>query len=180
MSLLPALLAEARRGDPGPLASLGLAAGRDVQASISRPLHLAVLCAEDVPRFPPDDTPADRRRFLGRSVRDSFREACQRFPHAEVPPGFDVPPHLDVPALLISGEANPVTPPEWAALAGRDLPRSQQLTLAGQAHGNLDRGCMPKLVDRFIAAGTADGLDTSCLALVRPQPFFLDFAGPMP
>jgi hypothetical protein len=39
---------------------------------------------------------------------------------------------------------------------------------------------MPKVVERFIAAGTADGLDTACLASVKPQPFFLDLAGPMP
>ena len=56
----------------------------------------------------------------------------------------------------------------------------QQLTLAGQAHGTLSRGCMPKVVARFIEAGGLDGLDTTCLAQVKPQPFFLDLAGPQP
>jgi pimeloyl-ACP methyl ester carboxylesterase len=180
VSLLPALLAEARRGDPGPLAALGLSAVRDVQATISRPLQLAVLCAEDEPWFPPDDPAADRARYLGRSVRAAFTSACQRFPHGTAPASFREPVQSTAPTLLLSGEADPVTPPEWAAIAAKSLPNSRQLTLAGQGHGTLGRGCMPKVVERFIAAGTADGLDTACLASVKPQPFFLDLAGPMP
>ena len=180
VSLLPALLAEARRGDPGPLAALGLTAGRDVQATISRPLQLAVLCAEDEPWFPPDDPAADRARYLGRSVRAAFTAACQRFPHGTAPASFREPVRSTAPTLLLSGEADPVTPPEWAALAAKSLPNSRQLTLAGQGHGTLGRGCMAKVVERFIAAGTAAGLDADCLASVKPQPFFLDLAGPMP
>jgi pimeloyl-ACP methyl ester carboxylesterase len=180
VSLLPALLDEARRGDPGPLASLGLLAGRDLEATISRPLQLAVLCAEDLPWFPRGDPAAERGRYLGRSVSDAFRGACRRFPHGRAPSSFREPVRSEAPTLLLSGEADPVTPPEWAAVAARGLPRSLQLTLAGQGHGNLARGCMPRVVDRFIAAGGIDGLDTGCLALVKPQPFFLDLAGPMP
>jgi pimeloyl-ACP methyl ester carboxylesterase len=180
VSLLPALLHEARRGDPGPLAAIGLTAGRDVQATISRPLQLAVLCAEDVPWFPPDDPGAEPGRYLGRSVATAFRAACQRFPHATAPAAFRAPARIEAPTLLLSGEADPVTPPEWAAVAARSLPVSRQLTLAGQAHGTLTRGCMPKVVARFIEAGTLDGLDAACLELVRPQPFFLDLAGPAP
>ena len=180
VSLLPALLAEARRGDAGPLAALGLSAGRDVQATISRPLQLAVLCPEDEPWFPPDYPAVDRTRYLGGSVREAFRAACQRFPHGTMPASFREPVRSPAPTLLLSGEADPVTPPEWAAIAGKNLPNSRQLTLAGQGHGTLGRGCMPKLVERFIAAGKADGLDASCLEAVRPQPFFLDLAGPMP
>jgi hypothetical protein len=39
---------------------------------------------------------------------------------------------------------------------------------------------MPRVIDRFIEAGRLDGLDAACLALVKPQPFFLDLAGPAP
>jgi len=180
VSLLPALLAEARRGDAGPLAALGLTAGRDVQATISRPLQFAVLCAEDVPWFPPEDPAADRGRYLGRSVRAAFSAACQRFPHGTVPPDFREPVRSPAPTLLLSGEADPVTPPEWAAAAALGLPNSRQLTLAGQGHGTMNRGCMPKVIERFIAAGKLDGLDAACLDQVKPQPFFLDLAGPMP
>jgi pimeloyl-ACP methyl ester carboxylesterase len=180
VSLLPALLAEAKRGDAGPLGALGLSAGRDVQATISRPLQFAVLCAEDEPWFPPDDPAADRTRYLGRSVRESLSAACRRFPHGTLPASFREPVRSSAPTLLLSGEADPVTPPEWAAIAARNLPSSRQLVLAGQGHGTLGRGCMPKVVERFIEAGKADGLDASCLDAVKPQPFFLDLAGPMP
>jgi pimeloyl-ACP methyl ester carboxylesterase len=180
VSLLPALLAEARRGDAGPLAALGLSAGRDIQATISRPLQFAVLCGEDEPWFPPEDPAADKVRYLGRSVRESFSAACRRFPHGTLPATFREPVRSTAPTLLLSGEADPVTPPEWAAIAAKGLPNSRQLTLAGQGHGTLGRGCMPKVVERFIEAGKAEGLDATCLDAVRPQPFFLDLAGPMP
>jgi pimeloyl-ACP methyl ester carboxylesterase len=151
-----------------------------VEATISRPLQLAVLCAEDLPWFPPEDPAAERGRYLGHSVGAAFRAACERFPHGTAPAGFRAPLRSKVPTLLISGEADPVTPPAWAALAATGLPQSRSFTLAGQAHGNLARGCMPRVVDRFIEAGRLDGLDDACLAQVRPQPFFLDLAGPMP
>jgi pimeloyl-ACP methyl ester carboxylesterase len=179
-ALLPALLAEARRGDLGPLAALGLTAGREVAESIGQAMQLAVLCAEDAPWFPPDDPAADAGRYLGTSLRTAFRAACAAFPHGAVPPAFRVPATVEAPALLLSGEADPVTPPSWARVAALHLPRARLLTLPGQGHGVLSRGCMPRLVAAFLEAGSADGLDVGCLERVTPAPFFVDLAGPRP
>jgi pimeloyl-ACP methyl ester carboxylesterase len=179
-ALLPALLAEARSGDLAPLAALGLTAGREVAESIGQAMQLAVICAEDVPWFPPDDPAADAGRYLGSSLRTAFRAACAAFPHGAVPPAFREPATVEAPVLLLSGEADPVTPPSWAEVAARHLPRARLLTLPGQGHGVLGRGCMPRLVAAFLEAGSADGLDVACLERVTPAPFFVDLAGPRP
>jgi pimeloyl-ACP methyl ester carboxylesterase len=177
VSLIPALVKEALAGDLSPLAALGAAAGRTVQSSMSRPLQLAVVCAEDEPWYPEGPPPPGP---FGDVVRRAFRRACARFPHGTVPASFREPVRSDAPTLLLSGEADPVTPPSWAAEAARTLPRARQLTLAGQGHGTLGRGCMPRVVAEFIDQGTVEKLDVACLERVKPQPFFLDLAGPTP
>jgi pimeloyl-ACP methyl ester carboxylesterase len=177
VSLIPALVKEGLAGDLSPLAALGAAAGRSVQSGISRPLQLAVLCAEDEPFFPAAPPPPGP---FGEVIRRSFREACAHFPHGGVPAAFREPVRSEAPTLLLSGEADPVTPPLWAEAAARTLPRARSLTLAGQGHGVLSRGCVPRLVADFVDQADAARLDASCLARVQPQPFFLDLAGPSP
>lgn len=176
VSLLPLLFRQARAGDLLPLVALGQAGGRDLAAGLSQPVLLAVLCAEDVPfHRPPAPGP-----ILGDAKARWFRAACAAFPHAPPDAAFREPRTLAAPALLLSGEADPITPPRWGELALRHLPRGRHLVLAGMAHGNLTRGCVPRLVERFLDAGGAEGLDARCLEAVRPAPFFLDAAGPGP
>jgi hypothetical protein len=37
-----------------------------------------------------------------------------------------------------------------------------------------------KLLRRFIDAASAEGLDTSCIGIFKPAPFFLSFSGSAP
>jgi len=39
---------------------------------------------------------------------------------------------------------------------------------------------MDRVLARFLDAGSVAGLDVSCLARVRPMPFFLSVNGPAP
>jgi hypothetical protein len=50
----------------------------------------------------------------------------------------------------------------------------------GQGHGQETLPCVQALMRGFIEAGTAKGLDTSCVAAIRPAPFFLSFSGSAP
>jgi len=174
MALLPALLREARAGDAAPLAAQALLADRNIGRQVNRALHLAVVCAEDVPFLAP---PTGEPSLFGTVERDGYRRACARWPHEPVGAAFHAPFRSSVPALLLSGEADPVTPPRWAELTARSLSRSRHLVLPGAAHGTLYRGCVPRLVAAFLDAGSADGLDASCVERSRPHPFFLDLAG---
>jgi len=173
-ALFPALLREARAGDAAPLAAQALLGGRILGRQVNRALHLAVVCAEDVPFFGAAPPPGPIFRA---SEREGYRRACARWPGEPVDPSFHDPFRADLPALILSGEADPVTPPRWAELAARSLPRGRHLVLPGAAHGTLYRGCVPRLVAAFLDAGSAEGLDAACVERSRPHPFFLDLAG---
>lgn len=175
-ALWPLLVERAGEGDLAPLAAQGLLLGGDVAAELSLPLQYAVLCAEDVPFYPPrsDDDAA------GEVARAPLRAGCAAFPELPPRPELRVPVRSGVPALLLSGEADPVTPPAWAELAAAGLSRARHLVLPGGGHGVLWRGCVPQLVARFLDGADGAGLDASCLEHSRPAPFLLDAAGPAP
>ena len=177
-ALLPPLVHAAAGGDLGPLAGALQIVSGDIEVTIARPMQLSVVCAEDVPFYPPAPGP---NRWFGSKVRDQFLELCAAWPVKPVDDAvFRRKVKIDAPALLLSGQADPVTPPRWAELAAQDLPRSRHLVLPGQGHGTFFRGCMPRVAAAFLEAGTADGLDTSCLERVRAAPPFLDAQGGSP
>jgi pimeloyl-ACP methyl ester carboxylesterase len=179
-ALLPVLLERAAsEGQLAPLAAQGLLMADDFEAALSRPLQWSVLCAEDVP-FYGEAGPEDAASLLGDDVRRTLPRVCRLWPHAPPDPALRSPVRSDVPALLLSGEGDPVTPPSWAEVAARGLPRSRHLVLPGGGHGTLYRGCLPMLAARFVEAGSAERLDAACLERSRPAPFFLDLLGPAP
>ena len=54
------------------------------------------------------------------------------------------------------------------------------LVVPGQGHGQARLPCVQKLLRQFIDAGTAEGLDSSCVEQIHPAPFFLSFSGSAP
>ena len=84
------------------------------------------------------------------------------------------------PVLLLSGEDDPITPPANAERAARTLSNSLSLVAPGQGHGNVFRGCIPRIMAQFIDAAAVKGLDTSCVKDIKPFPFFVSFSGPHP
>jgi pimeloyl-ACP methyl ester carboxylesterase len=178
-ALLPALLREAKGGDLAPLAAQGILAVADIQAGMSRALQLSVICTEDVP-FIADPPPGGSPTFLGNGARQAFRALCADWPHGPPDPDFHNAPRLEVPALLLSGEADPVTPPRRGDEALATLPAGRHVTVPGQAHGVMFRGCLPRVVAAFVKKGSADGLDVSCVERLHASPIFLDLQGGAP
>jgi fermentation-respiration switch protein FrsA (DUF1100 family) len=83
-----------------------------------------------------------------------------------------------VPTLLLSGELDPVTPPEYGDRVAATAPKSRHLVAPGMGHNALPRGCMPKLVEGFVDTTDLAAIDPKCLEdLVAPEPF-LSPAGP--
>lgn len=174
IATFPQLFRDARSGRWGPLlAQLKIA---EATSGIAMGLHFAVACAEDVPLLSPTDVAAEASTRLGRSSIDVYLEVCRDWPRLhEAKPK---PPLMsDVPVLLLSGAWDPVTPPEGAAEVASHLPHALNLTLPGQGHNVIGTGCVPRLVERFITAGTEVGLDTSCLQRIKPLPPFISRTG---
>jgi pimeloyl-ACP methyl ester carboxylesterase len=78
--------------------------------------------------------------------------ACRYWDSGEAPDEFRTPVVSDVPTLLLAGEFDPVTPPEWAELAGRHLAKGHVFVFPAVGHGVLDSHvCAADLVRDFLA-----------------------------
>jgi pimeloyl-ACP methyl ester carboxylesterase len=181
-SLLPALVHRAAEGAYAPLAAQTIMTARQVGDQLSSGMQNSVVCSEDVPFFAL--TSADRtaisRTYQGFDQLDALLEICKLWPHGPVDADLHSPLHSDIPTLLLSGEADPVTPPADAQRAARGLTRHRHLILSGEGHGQVATGCIPKLMAEFLDAADPERLDASCLDRHRSAPFFVNMTGPAP
>ncbi len=181
-ALLPLMIHRAAaEQDYAPLAAQYLIVVDQLETSINEGMHNSVICSEDIP-FITDEAAeqATAGTYLGDLQISQLRKICELWPTGELPEGFKEPVISDVPTLLLSGEADPVTPPENAEQVAEGLPNSLSLVASGLGHNVVFRGCLPRLIEDFIEAGSVDGLDTACVERIQPAPFFLDFTGPTP
>jgi len=181
-ALLPELIHEAAAGNLAPLAAQALMMGRQIGAQLASGMQNSVICSEDVPYFKVD---AEERRSLeasyqGTSQLDALLAICAVWPHGPVDPDLHAPLHSEIPTLLLSGEDDPVTPPEAADRVARGLTRHRSLLLSGEGHGQLATGCVPKLMAQFLDADEPERIDTGCLAAHAAPPFFVSPTGPAP
>jgi pimeloyl-ACP methyl ester carboxylesterase len=178
VALLPLLIHTAAQGNYAPLAAQSLMVSEDLSQSISLGLNLSVICAEDAPFLQPEaGAQANRDTYLQSAETDKIQQMCSIWPRGAIPADFKQPVTSDVPVLLLSGEADPVTPPENAVQVAKSLSHSLQLVVPGVGHGVIFRGCLPRVAADFVKGGTAQGLDTACVQDIRPLPFFVSFTG---
>lgn len=139
-------------------------------------LHLAVVCAEDVPRLTPELLASDAA-FITRPTIERLPPLCQAMKVPAVP--WQAPTQIAAPALLLSGALDPVTPPHRAAAAARFMPNARQVVVANAGHGIAQLGCAPRLLRKFLDK-PQDKLDTRCLSEIPAPTFQLGPAGPQP
>jgi pimeloyl-ACP methyl ester carboxylesterase len=141
-----------------------------------------VVCSEDAPRW--DSRPVSKeelaRTYLGTTFMEAMRAICGLWPRGPVDEDFSVPLQSDIPALLLSGTNDPVTPPHYGEQVLRGLSAAEHLVLAGQGHGQLVVGCVPRLMAQFIETADAKSLETQCIKNVAPAPFMLSRSAPAP
>lgn len=169
---IPYVLNAAAHGDYAPLGraySGGLGADLDARARLA--MVWVVLCSEPWAASRPAATAAAARgSYLATSAiarAQLFEQACRVVPRGRVPAGSGAVVPTDVPVLLLAGSADPLDPP--ANLRGwqRAFPEGRLVVVPGAAHGVLGEGCVPTIVDRFVARGSLDGLDVSCARRVQ-------------
>jgi pimeloyl-ACP methyl ester carboxylesterase len=182
VALLPLLISEAAGGNFVPLASQYKVTVVAMTDMLSLGMHNAVMCTEDIPFF--DKTTIDydsiAASYMGPLQLDALEAICSVWPDGPIDDEFKVPLATDTPVLLLSGDADPITPPRYATLAAVDLSNKLHLVAKHQGHGQIAVGCTRRLVAEFVAAADSSGLDTECLERSFVMPFFLDFSGPAP
>ena len=178
-ALIPLLVHEAlTTGDLSRLASQAILVMAGLNEMLARGMELSVLCTED---YPVIDQSADYSdTLIGNLMLEIIELQCKVWPHGEVDEDFHQPVVSDLPVLLMSGERDPVTPPHYAALTAESFPNSLNLVARGQSHSVMKNICLREITTRFIAAGSVEDLDTSCVQDIRPAPFFTSLLGPNP
>jgi pimeloyl-ACP methyl ester carboxylesterase len=177
-ALLPLLIDTAyQRKDLSLIIAQGLSTSEQVSSAISNGMRYSVFCSEDVPFYKTD---GPQSGYMADFFTRTISEICTIWPRGEIPADFKEPVSSDAPVLILSGEADPVTPPENGALAAQTLPNSLQIVTPGLGHINIYRGCVTDIATTFIDTGTVKGLSTACVQQITPMPFFTSFAGPQP
>ena len=183
VSTLPLLIHEAQSlHEPQGLAAQYLRIASDVDEQIAEGMHFAVVCSEDAPRWDQEHVTDEAlaKTYMGTAFMSGMRAVCAEWPRGPVDDDFGKPLHSDVQTLVLSGTDDPVTPRRYADQIMQGLSHGKHLVAAGQGHGQLATGCIPRLTAEFIAAGTADALDEACVRNIGPTPFMLSRSAPAP
>jgi pimeloyl-ACP methyl ester carboxylesterase len=181
-SLLPTLIHQAAIGRAAPMAAETMMMARQVRDQLASGMQNSVVCSEDVPFF--NVSAAERQRieqtYQGADQLDALTEICKLWPKGPVDADLHAPLHSAVPTLLLSGEADPVTPPADAERVARGLTHARHLIVAGEGHGQVLTACVPTLMADFLDSAEPKTLDASCLERHHPVPFFIGLTGPAP
>jgi pimeloyl-ACP methyl ester carboxylesterase len=170
--MLPYVIDRASSDDFGPLAALvGSFSGND-SMRLAWGMHFAVVCAEDMPRIDAADRAAAAATRFGTGFIELYAQACKQVASRPAPVEFYTLPNARVPVLLLSGGADPATPPRHAAIVAQALPNSRHLIAPNLGHGVSAQGCAPELIARFVRQASFDGIDAACLERLPAPPFF--------
>ena len=182
IALLPFLIHSAAEGDYRPLAAQFQMTVAALSDELSVGMHNAVVCTEDVPFV--DEAGIDRdaleNSYLGPGQYDALSTICSVWPAGPMDDDLLTPLAGPTPVLLLSGDADPITPPRYADLAAVDLEHKWALTGTNQGHGLGAVGCVPRIVGAFVESATLEDGAADCLGDAFAMPFYLDASGPAP
>jgi len=168
---LPLLIHLAHAGDYQPLARR--LASRGGGSEIPKGVYLSIVCSEEIPQFDAAELPAATAgTFMGgfRIGREVL--ACGEWLRGWLPEGYRVPVQSSVPALILNGALDHVTPPRYGERVARSFTNSRHLVLPNRGHNDTDP-CVAEIEQAFVAAGSLEGLNTSCLAKTEDLSFAL-------
>jgi len=168
---LPLAVHMAYQGDMAQLVAIALDRRAIIDRSLSMGMLFSVTCAEDLP-FISDAAAAQATAgtLLGDYRIREQKRACAEWPRGSIPADAHQLVRSAVPVLLLSGERDPVTPPEFGQRVASQLPNSLHVVFPHSGHG-AEGPCARGIVDRFLARASVKGLDVSCAAKTPPPRF---------
>jgi len=177
-ALIPYTIDAAAHGDYKPLArAYAEQIGPDLDPRARLAMSWEILCSEPWARFDPAATArAGAGSYLaGAAVTRArlFARACRAVPRGRVPADAAAPAVTRAPVLLLAGGADPLDPAGNLRGWRRVFPNGRLVIVPGAGHGAIAYGCVPTLVARFVARGSAGGLDTACAARAPLPPFLV-------
>ncbi len=92
---------------------------------------------------------------------------CEEWGAGQADPSANQPVYSDVPTLLMTGEFDPVTPPDWGRQAAATLTNAYFFEYPGLGHGASGaEGCPRQMFLAFLEAPSAEP-DGACIAAMR-------------
>jgi pimeloyl-ACP methyl ester carboxylesterase len=163
---LPLMVHRAYQGDLEPLVKTALERRLGIDQALAMGMLFSVTCAEDLPWIDPATAArATQGTYLGDYRIAQQKRACARWPRGAIPADERTPVRSSVPVLLVSGERDPVTPPEFGERVARSLPESLHLVLPHGSHGGVGGDpCVLGIARDFLDRAAVHGLDTACVA----------------
>lgn len=141
--------------------------------ALSQGMMLSVMCTDDLIDRTPEDLlnvmAALPRQLVGSTdpefeIEYGIFGICENWPVEEADPRVKEPLVSDIPTLALSGEFDPVTPPEYGQLVASYLRNSYFFELPGIGHDVLAASeCARSIVGDFVADPTQPP-DASCIA----------------
>lgn len=171
-ALLPLALHEAVESRPEVLMAHSRLISGDFGEQFMHGMQLSVICSEDADLY--RERPEDEATLLGTAFVHTMQVQCAAWPKGSRPDDFHQPRPSEHPVLLLSGEFDPVTPPAYGDETLKQFGNGRHLVVPGRGHGQLNIGCMPRLLSAFIDAADASGLDAKCLDTISAIPPFVN------
>ncbi len=182
LALMPLLLSETKAGHYNFVASQIIQMEENFSAQFATGMHNSVMCAEDAPFVTDNDIKPAEGTLIGPMMSEILRASCTVWPRGQIDDGFHTAFKSDKPALILSGENDPITPPDNGNAAAQMLSNSKHIVVPAHGHGVIARGCVPKLVSLFIENADDDTpfaeVDETCVSRERPLPIFTSTTGP--
>lgn len=174
-TMIPLLLHNSAKGDWQPLISQAIQVAAALETELSMGMHNSVICSEEAPFLTAKTQ--DTEKLLGR-MQQQLKTICEQWPTGRVFEHQHAVTAFSVPALLLSGELDPVTPPGYADQAAAHFTDRRHITVKGQGHNVIEKGCIPKLAKQFLDELVLTDEQVACVDRTPRLPFFIDLMGP--
>ncbi|GAB4469089.1 MAG: alpha/beta fold hydrolase [Anaerolineae bacterium] len=165
---VPRLIDEVRSGQYDGLLPARLQLNFARNSSVG--MRNSVQCAEEIPFGSYQDV-VDASLGLQPQVREHFvRSMASMFAICEVwgvpplPPLENEPVSSVVPTLILTGQLDPITPPEWGRLAAQTLPAAYVYEFPGTGHWQMRSGSCPLQIGMAFLQNPYQPPDTGCIA----------------
>jgi pimeloyl-ACP methyl ester carboxylesterase len=170
--VLPRAIYEAYQGDYKLMTEL---TGESlwVVGSLSRGMQFSVLCTEDLIGHTPEEvlnaSLSVPRQLRSRadpelSIEYGMFGICEKWPVEQADPSFKEPLVSDIATLVLEGELDPVTPPEYGQLVAGYLSHAYYYEIPGAGHGVLaGDDCALGIASAFVK-DSSEAPDGCCIA----------------
>ncbi|WP_245335387.1 alpha/beta hydrolase [Shewanella sp. WXL01] len=174
-ALLPHAIHQAKQDDFQPI--LGLYALTADSTGIAMGMHASVVCSEDIHRVTEQMRKDAKVSYMSGSMLDGLEKTCDVWQMPLMDDSFSAPINSDIPTLLLSGEIDPATPPNWGAMATEQLSNAQHFIAPYATHGVAYQSCGNDLIAELVDTADVMSIDGSCLNKDVRRSFYLNANG---